>query len=103
MPAVTPWLRSRAIHQRHLERTRNELEKGAAAADQAEKDGRELRTLSDAGELILRLPEIVQGSLKWDATELLMQAPKSGKKDHIADACTQLMRAAMTDGYAARR
>jgi hypothetical protein len=68
------------------------------------KDGRELRTLSDAGELILRLPDTLQANPKWTyATELLMQAARSGEKTHIADACAQLMRAAMTDGYAPRR
>jgi hypothetical protein len=61
-------------------------------------------TLSDAGELILRLPDMLQTNPKWTyATELLMQAARSGKKDQIADACAQLLRAAMTDGYAARR
>jgi len=65
-------------------------------------DGRELRTLSDIGELILRLPETVQETPKWTyATELLVQAAETGKYDHVAAACDQLMRAALTDGYVA--
>ncbi len=67
------------------------------------RDGRELHTLSDAGELILRLPDSIQQRSTWTyATELLMQAAKSGRKDDMVDACHQVARAAKADGMLAR-
>jgi hypothetical protein len=45
------------------------------------RDGRELRTLKDAGALVLRLPEMIQHAPKWVyAAELLMEAARTGKK-----------------------
>jgi hypothetical protein len=67
------------------------------------KDGRELRTLKDAGALVLRLPEMIQHAPKWVyATELLMEAARTGKKTDVTDAWHQVWRAAKTDGFIAR-
>jgi hypothetical protein len=66
------------------------------------KSGRELRTLKDAGEMVLRLPEMIRHSPKWAyAAELLLQAARTGKKADIVDAWHQVCRAAKTDNYLA--
>jgi hypothetical protein len=62
-----------------------------------------LRTLTDAGALVLRLPETIQHSSKWAyAAEQLMQAARTGKKADIVDAWHQVGRAAKTDNFLAR-
>lgn len=67
------------------------------------RDGRELHTLSDAGELILRLPDTIQQRSTWTyATELLQQAAKSDREHDLVDACHQVARAAKADGMLAR-
>lgn len=67
------------------------------------RDGRELRTLKDAGALALRLPEMIRHAPKWVyAVELLMEAARTGKKADIVEAWHQVCRAAKADNYMER-
>jgi hypothetical protein len=64
------------------------------------RDGRELKTLSDARALILGLAESRQHRPTWAyAVELLLQAADTGKPDHVKDAWAQVARAAKADGF----
>ena len=67
------------------------------------RDGRELRTLRDAGDLISRLSETIQHRPTWVyAAELLMQAVESGKRADVEEAWRQVNRAALNDGMKAQ-
>jgi hypothetical protein len=67
------------------------------------KDGRLLKTLRDAGELIAAFPADRQAFPPWTyAAELLLAAARSGRREAIADAWAQVRRAASVDGLAAR-
>ncbi|HXW21034.1 MAG TPA: hypothetical protein VEK35_11070 [Roseiarcus sp.] len=62
------------------------------------KDGRELKTLSDARDMILRLPEGQQRAPYWlHAGELLLYAA-GNDREPIDDARRQLCRALHRDG-----
>jgi hypothetical protein len=68
------------------------------------RDGRELKTLSDARALILGLAESRQHRPTWAyAVELLLQAAETGKRTDIADAWAQISRAVHTEGLRERR
>jgi hypothetical protein len=63
------------------------------------KDGRELKTLSDAREMILGLLEGQQRAPHWQrAAELLLYAAEN-EKEAIDDVRAQLMRALYRDGH----
>jgi hypothetical protein len=63
------------------------------------KDGRELKTLSDAREMILGLVEGQQRAPHWQhAAELLLYAAEN-EKEAIDDVRAQLMRALYRDGH----
>jgi hypothetical protein len=67
------------------------------------RDGRELRTLSDARALILGLAESRQHRPTWAyAVELLLHAAETGKRDDLNDAWAQISRAAYAEGLRAR-
>lgn len=63
------------------------------------RDGRELRTLGEAAELILRLSETIQGH-PWVeyAAQLLMRAAENGDAPTIEDATWQVHRALKREG-----
>ncbi|HYC24806.1 MAG TPA: hypothetical protein VEC58_02110 [Roseiarcus sp.] len=62
------------------------------------KDGRELKTLSEARDMILQLPERQQRAAHWlHAGELLLYAAENDK-EAIDDAQRQLSRALARDG-----
>ncbi|HEU0147962.1 MAG TPA: hypothetical protein VFR21_13950 [Bradyrhizobium sp.] len=63
------------------------------------KDGRELRTLSEARALILRIERRVEGKPTYEyAIELLLKAAETGKRADVQDAEFQMHRALKADG-----
>ena len=66
------------------------------------RDGRELRTLSDARALVLSLAESRQHRPTWAyAVELLLQAAETGNREDVKDAWAQVSRAAYAEGLRA--
>jgi hypothetical protein len=64
------------------------------------KDGRELRTLSEARALILRLEHRITGVPYYEyAIELLLKAAQTRKKADVRDAEDQMHRALRADGF----
>jgi hypothetical protein len=64
------------------------------------KDGRELRTLSEARALILRMEGRIEGKPYYEyAIDLLLRAAETGKKAHVQEAEQQLHRALKADGF----
>jgi hypothetical protein len=66
------------------------------------RDGRELRTLSDARTLILGLAGSRHRPTWAYAVELLLQAAETGKRADVTDAWAQISRAAYAEGLKAR-
>jgi hypothetical protein len=67
------------------------------------KDGRELRTLSEARALIVRMEGRIEGMPVYEyAIELLLKAAETGKRADIQEAENQLGRAVFVDGLKAR-
>jgi hypothetical protein len=64
------------------------------------KDGRELRTLSEARALILPMEGRIEGKPWYEyAIELLLKAAETGRKADVRDAEDQMHRALKADGY----
>jgi hypothetical protein len=63
------------------------------------KDGRELKTLSDAREMILGLLEKQKRAPYWQQAAELLRYPAENDKEAIDDMRAQLMRALYTDGF----
>ena len=75
---------------------------GFAAPTVKLRDGRELRTLSDARALILGVAESRQHRPTWAyAVELFLQAAETGKRADVTDAWAHISRAAYAEGLRA--
>ena len=67
------------------------------------KDGRKLATMREAGEFILRLSDRIQASPTVTyATELLLMAVQTGKREDVSDAAHQVSRALKAHGFIGR-